>query len=293
MIKTNPVPRIAAIHDLSGFGRSSLTVVIPVLSTMGIQVCPLPTAILSTHTSNFENYHFTDFTAGMEDMIRHWRELGIQFDAVYSGFLGSAAQIQIVSDFIDSFQWGDPMVVIDPVLGDDGVAYDTIDENLIKQMRALVSKAQVITPNITEAAFLLEERQGQEFDQKKIKEWCQRLSEKGPQVVVITSVPLRQQERVSTVVAYNRKDQRFWGVNCSYVPAYFPGTGDIFTSVLTGCLLQGDSLPLALNRGVQFVSQAIHASFGHDFPLREGVLLEKVLNNLTAPVLSSSFELLE
>ncbi len=116
----NPVPRAAAFHDLSGFGRCSLTVVIPVLSTMGVQACPIPTAILSTHTSDYENYHFLDFTGEMEKYIDHWRSLKINFDAVYSGFLGSPQQVEIVKRFIADFRNDRQIIVIDPVLGDEG-----------------------------------------------------------------------------------------------------------------------------------------------------------------------------
>lgn len=114
------VKRVAAIHDLSGFGRASLTAIIPILSSMGVQVCPLPTAILSNHTGGFDTFSFVDFTDHMQDYIDHWKELKIDFDCIYSGFLGSERQIEIVSGFIDDFGTKDNMVVIDPVLGDNG-----------------------------------------------------------------------------------------------------------------------------------------------------------------------------
>ena len=111
----NPVPRTAAIHDLSGFGRASLTVIVPILSTLGIQVCPVPTAVLSTHTGGFTDYSFIDLTENMKKTIQHWKNLEIAFDAIYSGFLGSPEQIHIVSDFIESFRKEDQLKVIDPV----------------------------------------------------------------------------------------------------------------------------------------------------------------------------------
>lgn len=121
-----PVLRTAAIHDLSGFGRASLTVIIPILSTMGVQVCPLPTALLSTHTGGFQNYRFTDLSTQMRDTIEHWRDLKSSFDAIYSGFLGSSEQIRIVSEFIDAFSREEQLVLIDPVMGDDGKTYKPI-----------------------------------------------------------------------------------------------------------------------------------------------------------------------
>lgn len=290
MYTSNPVPRTAAIHDLSGFGRSSLTVVIPILSTMGIQVVPLPTAILSTHTSEFTGYHYHDLTGELPKIIDHWKSLHIRFEAIYSGFLGSPEQVDIVDDFITSFRRDDQLIVVDPVLGDDGAPYGPIGEDMILRMGDLITRADIITPNITEAAFLLREECPGTLDRDTIKTWARRLADKGPSTVIITSVP--SSDKTTSVVAYNRTDGRFWEVQCSFVPAYYPGTGDIFTSVITGSILQGDSLPLALDRAVQFVSIAIRASFGHDMPNREGVLLERVLNNLRAPVTSSSYEIL-
>lgn len=294
MFKPNPVPRTAAIHDLSGFGRSSLTTVIPILSTMGIQVCPVPTAILSTHTSEFKNFHFIDLTDELEAYIKHWKDLKLEFDAIYSGFLGSAEQVWMVKDFIKSFKQKNQIVVVDPVLGDDGETYNTITAELVKQMSDLTASADVITPNITEAALLLGEsadRSAEDFTPLLIKEWLRRLAENGPEVVIITSIPVPGQPKLSSVIAYEKISGRFWQVQCTYIPAYFPGTGDIFTSVMTGSLLHGQSLPIALDRSVQFVTQAIRASFGHDYPNREGVLLESVLDNLRAPIINTSYEL--
>ena len=150
----SPVKRVAAIHDLSGFGRASLTVVIPILSTMGVQVCPLPTAVLSTH-SKFEDFHFIDLTGEMSDYIRHWKQLGISFDAVYSGFLGSPRQIDIVTDFIDHFSQQDQLVIVDPVLGDNGALYGPLNKDMVTEMQSLIKQADIITPNITEASLLL------------------------------------------------------------------------------------------------------------------------------------------
>jgi pyridoxine kinase len=292
-MKKNPVPRAAALHDLSGFGRASLTVIIPVLSTMGIQVCPVPTAVLSTHTGGFTDYHFVDLTKHMEGFIKHWDSLGIGFDAIYSGFLGSPRQVEIVKRFIETFSSEQQLVVVDPVMGDEGKTYGPIGPEMVVQMRQLIRRANVITPNFTEAAFLLDLPYREELGETEVKEWILRLCEQGPRMVIITSVPVPGPVKASAVVAFDREDGRFWKVNCSYVPAYYPGTGDAFASVVVGSLLQGDSLPIALDRAVQFVSMAIRASFGYNIPRREGVLLERVLDTLRAPVVSSSYEIME
>lgn len=288
-----PVKRVAAIHDLSGFGRSSLSVIIPILSTMGVQVCSLPTAVLSTHTGGFEGYSFVDLTDTMEGFIKHWEDIGIEFDCIYSGFLGSPKQINIISQFIDKFKGNDPLVVIDPVMGDNGRLYDTMNLDMVDNMRRLIEKASIITPNFTEAAFLLNKSFKAQLDQEEIKEWLRNLSEMGPKVVIITSVPDTSKNKNTSVIAYNREDGHYWKVSCQYIPAHFPGTGDAFTSVIVGSLLQGDSLPIALDRGVQFNTATIRASYGFEYPRREGVLLEKVLGNLNIPVLVSSYDTLD
>lgn len=286
------VSRVAAIHDLSGFGRSSLNVVIPILSTMEVQVCSLPTAVLSAHT-DFEGYCFIDLTEHLENFIEHWKKLKIDFDCIYSGFLGSPRQIEIISRFVDDFSFNKPLVVIDPVMGDNGRLYETMSLEMVEQMKLFISKADIITPNFTEAALLLEESFDAGITEKKIKEWLVRLSDMGPSIVIITSVPVAKGDKNTSVIAYNREDGRFWKVSCVYIPAHFPGTGDAFTSVIVGSILQGDSLPIALDRGVQFITSAIRASYGYKYPEREGVLLERILGNLKMPVLSSTYELLE
>ncbi len=287
-----PVKKVAAIHDLSGLGRASLTAIIPILSTMGIQVCPMPTAVLSSHTGGFTGYSFVDLTDTMIAYKNHWKELNVEFDCIYSGFLGSTKQIDIISEFIDDFGTEDNIVVVDPVMGDDGELYETMDEEMIKRMRDLVYKADIITPNFTEATYLLDKEYDLHISEEKIKEWLVELSNMGPDTVILTSVPEDINNKITSVIAYNRKTNKFWKVSCEYIPAHFPGTGDAFASVIIGSLLQGDSLPIALDRGVQFITACIRASYGFDYPTREGVLLERVLENLNMPVMMSSYELI-
>lgn len=288
-----PVPRVAAIHDLSGFGRASLTVIIPILSTMGFQVCPLPTAVLSTHTGGFKNMKIIDLTEHMEEYMEHWKLLNIDFDCIYSGFLGSPFQIDLITKFISHFSHNENLIVIDPVMGDNGTLYQTMGIEMVQKMREFIKHADIITPNFTEAALLLDEKYRQNVEDTEMKSWLARLSEMGPKTVIITSVPDQKSKKNSSVMAYNRDDNRFWKVECDYIPAHFPGTGDAFTSVIVGSMLQGDSLPIALDRATHFISLAVRASYGHKYPEREGILLERVLENLKAPVTVSSYEILE
>lgn len=288
---SNKVKKIAAVHDLCGIGRLSLTVVIPILSSMGFQVCPLPTAVLSNHTQ-YPDFSFLDLTDEMPKIIAEWKRLEMRFDAIYTGYLGDPRQIRIVSDFIDNFRQPDGLVVIDPVLGDNGRLYTNFDVKMVEEMRHLVAKADVITPNLTEVFYLLDRPYETAHADEEVKEYLRLLSDKGPQVVVITSVPVSGDSHKTSVYAYNRQGDRYWKITCPYLPAHYPGTGDTFTSVITGALMQGDSLPIALDRATQFILQGIRATFGYEYDNREGILLEKVLHNLDMPIQSSSYELI-
>ena len=155
-----PTPRVAAIHDMSGFGRCSQTVAIPILSAMGLQCCPLPTAFLSTHTGGFEGFTFLDMTDEMPRVARHWKSLDLEFQAIYSGFLGSERQIGMVADFIRDFRRLGTVVVVDPVMGDHGEVYQTYTPAMCEGTARLALQADVITPNLTEAALLLDIRSG-------------------------------------------------------------------------------------------------------------------------------------
>lgn len=293
-----PVPtavrRVAAIHDLSGFGGGSLAAAIPILSSLGFQVCALPTALLSTHTGGFTGFHFRDLTDDMGAILAHWQALELRFAAIYSGFLGSPKQIRIVQEACTTLG-KDALIVVDPVLGDNGALYPTMDDAMVRGMRDLMTHAHVITPNATEAALLLGEHphmvSRSTLHTEVVKDWTRRLAANGPCWVVLTGLPTTTPDRTQTV-AYDRRTDKFWRVECDYVPASYPGTGDMFASVLTGALLQGDSLPIALDRAVHFVALAIRTTFGHGAPEREGVLLERVLPSLAAPVALSSYQLL-
>ncbi|MDL2226826.1 pyridoxamine kinase [Deltaproteobacteria bacterium OttesenSCG-928-M10] len=290
----NPLPRVAAIHDICGYGRCSLTVAIPVLSTMGFEVCPLPTAILSTHTL-FPNFTLLDMTDELPKIIKHWKELNLKFDAIYSGFLGSARQVDIVLGFIRDFTGPDTLVVVDPVMADHGKLYPTMPPEMVDEMKKLVKVSKVVTPNLTEAAFMLDRVTPATISEAEARQWLKDLTDLGPEMAVITSAPMASRPRASTVIGYDRVDDRYWITERPFVPTQYHGTGDIFASVLTGSLLQGDSLPVAMDRSAQFVATTIRATFGYrerELGHHE-VLLEKALNTLTVPVKNTAYELLD
>ncbi len=273
--------RVAAIHDLSGFGRCSLAVIMPVLSTMGIQCCPVPTAVLSTHTGGFEDIAIKDLTDYIAPTLAQYKKLGIDFDAVYSGFLASAEQIDHCLEFFSAYK--DSLKVVDPVMGDHGKPYRTYTPELCSRMGELVDVADVITPNLTEAAILLGEKYPLELTAGEAKSWLARLC-KRVKVAVITGVPLA--EGTISNIGCDKDAGGFWRVDCDYVPASYPGTGDIFASVLTGGLLRGDSLPIAMDRATMFTQIAIKNTYSYGLEPRNGVMFEPSLSwliNGTSP----------
>lgn len=270
--------RVSAIHDLSGFGRCSLAVIMPVLSAMGVQVVAVPTAILSTHTGGMGEVVLHDLTDYIGPTLEHYQRLGIGFDCVYSGFLSSREQIGLCKQFFSAYP--DALIVVDPVMGDHGKAYRTCTPDICKGMGELVAEADIITPNLTEASILL----GSDYPTSPLsttqaKSMLVRLSELGPEKVVITGLHLADGAMAN--LGYEREHSTFWRVDCDYVPVSYPGTGDIFASVLTGGLLTGDSLPIAMERATRFLELAIKTTYSYGTDTRYGVMLEKSLSWLT------------
>ena len=273
-------PRVAAIHDMSGFGRCSLTVAIPILSAMGIQCCPLPTAFLSTHTGGFEGFTFLDMTDEMPKVSAHWKQLGLSFQALYSGFLGSERQIGIVEDFIRDFRAPGTVVVVDPVMGDHGKVYQTYTPAMCAGTAHLAAQADVITPNLTEAALLL----GIPYEnlpagEAGCREIVESLSLEGTRSVVLTGASAGEGE--TGAVCFDASTGRVEVVETQRVPREFHGTGDVFASVLTGALVQGASLPEAARAAVDFVRLCAERTAAQGLPIREGVDFEPLLGILT------------
>lgn len=272
-------PRVAAIHDLSGFGRCSLTVAIPVLSAMGVQCCPMPTACFSTHTGGFTGYSFLDLTDELPRIAAHWAELELHFDAVYSGFMGSGAQMDIVADFVRTFRRdGSTVFVCDPVMGDHGKIYKTYTAEMCAGMTELAKRADVITPNLTEAAVLLGEDYSftaQRRDEAGCRETVERLSMDGARSVVLTGVSL-EKGRIGACL-FDRMSGRTEFVFDAFVGKEFHGTGDLFTSVLTGALVRGKPLREAVRLAEAFVRACAEHTMPQHIPSREGVDFEPLL----------------
>lgn len=277
----NHTPRVAAAHDMSGFGRCSLTVILPVLSVMGAQCCPLQTAYLSAHTAfpKSEEAAFFDMTAAMSQTLRHWKELDVGFDAIYSGFLGSKEQIEILAGFLSDFRRKDTLVLVDPVLGDHGKLYRTFDYEMCRRMSSLSSTADLITPNLTEASLLLGERyENAPVDRPGIEDWLARLSLKGKRSVIITGV--RFSPGQVGAACFDRETGECGISTSEEIPGEFSGTGDLFAAVSLGSLLRGKPLSESMDLAVRFVSRCARETVIAKTPLLFGVEFEKLLYNL-------------
>ncbi|MBQ5357004.1 MAG: pyridoxamine kinase, partial [Oscillospiraceae bacterium] len=235
--------RVAAIHDLSGFGRCSVSVILPVLSAMGNQVCPVLTAVLSTHTGGFGEVVFRDLTDYIKPALEHYKSLDIDFEAVYSGFLGSEEQVDSCLEFFKSYP--NALKIVDPVMGDNGKAYRTCTKSLQSRMKELVEVADVITPNLTEASMLLGENYRTEpMTVNEARSLLLKLHGLGPKKIVVTGVELAT--GILANIGYDSEQGSFWYSPCDYIPVHYPGCGDIFASVLIGAMLGGASLPIAI-----------------------------------------------
>ena len=272
------IPRVMAIQDLSCFGRCSLSVIIPILSKMEIQVCPVPTAVFSTHTGGFGAPAMTDLTGMMHEFRKHWEELGVSFDCIYSGFLSNEHQIDEVLHFFQTFaESKETIIVVDPVMGDDGKLYSTYNEAMQQKMKELVARAKVITPNWTEASFLVHRPFSMEpVTREEIKEIIKKLSDIGPSQVVLKGIPYKDGEKVNAI--YDKEIDTFELIHYEEIPKHYPGTGDCFTSRLIGELLQGRSLLEATKEATAFVRLGVQLTYEAGTAEREGILVEKLLN---------------
>lgn len=270
--------RVMAVHDLSGLGRSSLMAAVPILSVMGIQACPVPTAVLSSQTSGFTGYSFVDLTESMPAYLRHWQQINLQVDCIYSGFLGSIAQIEIMKEILKSFRQADTLVVIDPVMGDDGALYDTMEQSFVQKMQQLVQYADIITPNLTEVQLLLDKPLGQPCSEAALRSDMEQLSAMGPETVIVTGADGSHGGKY--VFSYEKDLRRHDRIPYRELPASYPGTGDIFASVLVGKLVNGHVLHEAILAATEFISCAVAEAMTSGEPVRDGVFLETNLYRL-------------
>lgn len=268
--------KVATIHDLSGIGRCSLTVALPILSALKVQCCPFPTAILSSQTG-YPEYTFLDLTKEMTTYYKTWNNLGVEFDTIYSGFLGSENQIDIVTNFIKDNPKA--FIVVDPVLGDDGIIYPIFNKEMCSRIKSLVKLSHLTTPNLTEACLLTDRTYPNgNLNRSELINIAKDVSYLGPNMVVITGI-IENDKVINLSYDKSTDDVIFTEVeynNCSY-----SGTGDIFTSILTGLLTNGYSLSYSTKVATDFIYDSINYTKKFNTDRNDGVMFEMFLGNLT------------
>lgn len=275
----NTQKKMAVINDMSGFGRCSITVSLPVISKMKIQCCPVPTAILSNHTA-YEHYFFDDYTEKLPEYIDNWEKLGLTFTGIYSGFLGSKQQIDMVIDFIKRFRIEETKVIIDPVMGDDGKPYATYTQEMCEEMKKLVGYADILTPNLTEACILTDTPYKEKWRKKEIIEIAEKLVQRGPGKVVITGI--LQGGFVANFV-YDTdapEDARWHFLRTVKVGTQRCGTGDLFASIIAADAVNGVDFAVSVKKASGFVKKCIQKSIDLEIPVEDGVAFEELLDIL-------------
>ncbi len=271
--------RVMTINDISGFGKCSLTVAIPILSAASLEVCPVPTAILSTHTGGFTGYTYRDLTQDLESYTDHWKSLSLNFSALYSGFLGSAKQVEIVSNIIDKFKTDKCVIMVDPCMADNGSMYPVFNKDMCLDMAKLVKKSDLVVPNLTEAAFLIgEEYKQPPYTQEYINHIMQRLLDLGAKNIVLTGVAF-DNTQLGAACYDNKKDKIDYSFS-EKIDGLYHGTGDVFASLLLASLLNDKDLEQSTKFAVDLTYKSIKLTYKLKTPSREGVVFEKIIPDM-------------
>lgn len=249
-----------AIHDISGVGKCSLTVALPVLSCCGVETSVMPTAVLSTHTGGFTGFTYRDLTEDLLPMAEHWKQVGCHFQSLYSGFLGSAGQIGLVEQIFDWFREKDTIIMVDPVMGDGGKLYQTYTKEMADGMGRLCRKADIVVPNMTEACHLL----GRDYDpgpytREQVEEILRGLCELGPKMAVLTGVWLKAGSLGTA--CFDSQTGRTELFLTDRIEGFYHGTGDLFASALLGGLLNGMTLEASCEIATEFTWRTIETTF--------------------------------
>lgn len=278
--------KIAVINDLSGFGRCSLTAAISVLSAMGVQACPLPTAILTAQTG-YPSYYCDDYTDKMEYFRSEWENMGQKFDGIYTGFVASEKQIHQIMHFLDTFRSPNTFLLVDPVMGDDGKPYPFYTPALLEQMRRLALQADIITPNLTELCLLtdtdcqsLPSKSTPEELMDAIQEMGQCFCQEGPKKLIVTGIRFQDTEgtkKMGNLLVDLNGSSLF---SFPYVGGSYSGTGDLFASCIAAGSVRGDSLPSIIKKAGEFLELALLDSVKENVPRNDGVNYEQYLSLL-------------
>lgn len=274
-----PVKRASVIHDLCGVGKAALTNILPVLSMLGIEACPIPTMILSSHTGGLGTPVIVKLDNYIEKAVNHYNELNLDFEGIFIGYLGSIKNVEECINCLKTSNIHDSIVILDPIFGDNGRYYSNFNENYSNRLREIIKFVHIITPNYTEACLLCGEEILEYIEKEDVHKICRKLCEFGCRNVVITSVPLKDKDLIGTAV-YMKEDDKLHIIESVRQEKSYPGTGDIFTSVLLGSLMNGADLIKACECSCAFVEKCMNISSQYEYPSKEGVLLEKCLKYL-------------
>ncbi len=272
----NHQKKIAVINDMTGFGRCSLAVSIPIISKLKVQCCWVPTAILSNHTG-FPSFFLDDYTRHFEEYIREWEKLGLTFNCISTGFLGSREQVRMVVGFIKRFKTKDTIIAVDPVMGDYGKRYSSYTKEMCDEMKNLVTWADIITPNVTEACILTDTPYHEtHWKMAELKELIEKLAKLGPKKIVITGIP--QGEFLANLCYEEGKEIRL--TRQYKVGEQRNGTGDVFSSIIAADAVNGIPFDQSVKKASRFVKKCIMKSIEMGIPNTDGVAFEEVLDSL-------------
>ena len=246
--------RIVTIQDISCFGKCSLTVALPIISAMGVEAAVIPTAVLSTHTM-FQNFTFRDLTEDIPAISDHWKQEQLVFDGIYTGYLGSFRQIDLMADFFDRFRSESTVILVDPVMADNGKLYPGFAEEFPAQMAKLCGKADIIVPNITEACLMTGMEYKEEYDEAYIKTLLGKLSQLGAEVTILTGVSFAP--GTTGVMGYDKKTGEYYYYKHKKLDRNYHGTGDVFSSTCVGAMMQGKPWQEAVQIAADYTAHCI------------------------------------
>lgn len=282
-------PKIAVINSFAGYGRCSITEALPIISAMRVQACPVPTSVFSNHTG-FSTHYSVDLTAHMAGYFNQWDSLGLVFDGICCGFLGKKEQVPLVAAFLrGQRQKGCPMILVDPVMGDHGRAYKTVTPEHCSALKELVSLADIITPNITEACLLTGTPYRENgWREDELEKLCASLHGMGPEKLAVTGLRCKTgsdgEDGFLNLVSELPSSKKTPKITRISVPSAGPsrhGTGDIFAAILAADAAKGAVFPASVQKAADFIATCIRASEALGIPEQEGVCFENLLDTLS------------
>lgn len=253
--------RIVTIQDISCVGKCSLTVALPIISAMGVEAAIIPTAVLSTHTM-FKDFTFKDLTEEIVPITEHWKKEKIGFDAIYTGYLGSIEQVDIINGIFKDFKTKDNIILVDPVMGDNGKLYPAFDEKFAAKMATLCKNADIIVPNITEASYMTGMEYKESYDEAYVKEMLKKLSGLGARIAVLTGVGFTPGK--TGVMGYDSEKDEYYYYEHDKLAKSYHGTGDVFASTCVGAMMRGKTWKEALRIAADYTAYCIRLTMEED-----------------------------